>query len=537
MIVRLLGEFSLDIDGRHVPGSAFTRRSAAALVKLLALTPSRRLHREQVMDALWPEVAPRDAANYLHKAAHYARRATGVPDSVLLRNEVVSLFPGAQVAVDAFAFEAAAAAAVAGEAGAAESALETYAGGLLPDDPYESWAAQPRQRLEMLHRELLRRAGRWSELIMLEHTNEEAHLGLAQSMLGRGDRTGALRQIDTIEQILRDDLGIGLSPEGYELRVRALDSPVQVPSIPERDARSASAPRHASLAMQTLRFCQTSDGVRLAYATSGNGPQLVKAANWLTHLDYDWASPVWSHWWRGLSRTHRLIRYDERGSGLSDWNVPPGSFTLDAWLHDLETVVDTMGLERFALFGMSQGGPIAVRYAARHPERVSHLIVYGTSARATWARATDEERRALRALGELIRVSWGSDQPGFRQVYDARFIPDGPLETWRAFDELQRLSTSPENAYQLWRAFGALDASADAVQLSVPTLILHSKDDQVWRFSEAEELHSLVPGSRLVELESKNHILRADEPAFDRLLHEVRDFLATDGAVMQEQPQ
>jgi DNA-binding SARP family transcriptional activator len=160
VIVRLLGEFALDIDGRHVPGSAFTRRSAAALVKLLALTPSRRLHREQVMDALWPEIAPRDAANYLHKAAHYARRATGVPDSVLLRNEVVSLFPGAQVAVDAFAFEAAAAAAVSGEAGAAESALETYAGGLLPDDPYESWTAQPRQRLEMLHRELLRRAGR-----------------------------------------------------------------------------------------------------------------------------------------------------------------------------------------------------------------------------------------------------------------------------------------------------------------------------------------------------------------------------------------
>ena len=523
---------------RHVPGSAFGRRSAAALVKLLALTPSRRLHREQVMDALWPELAPGDAANNLHKAAHYARRATGVPDSVLLRNEVVSLFPGAQVAVDAFAFEAAAAAAVSGEPGAAQSALETYAGGLLPDDPYESWAAQPRQRLETLHRELLRRAGRWSELVMLEPTDEEAHLGLAQSMLGRGDRTGALRQIDTIEQILRDDLGIGLSPEGYELRVRALDSPVQVPSIPGRDARPASAPRHASLAMQTLRFCQTSDGVRLAYATSGNGPELVKAANWLTHLDYDWASPVWSHWWRGLSRTHRLVRYDERGSGLSDWNVPPGSFTLDAWLHDLETVADTIGLRRFALFGMSQGGPIAVRYAARHPERVSHLIVYGTCARATWARATEQQRRELRALGELIKVSWGSDQPGFRQVYDARFIPDGPLETWRAFDELQRLSTSPENAYQLWRAFGALDASADAVQLSVPTLILHSKDDQVWRFSEAEELHSLVPGSRLVELESRNHILRADEPAFDRLLHEVRDFLATDHAAVatQEQP-
>lgn len=532
MTVRLLGDFMLEVDGRHVPGSAFPRRSAAALVKLLALSPSRRLHREQVMDALWPELAPKDAANQLHKAAHYARRGTGVPDSIVLRNEFVSLFPGAAVAVDAAIFEAAAAAATASDdVRPAESALDGYAGGLLPEDPYQSWAAQPRRRLEMLHRELLRRAGRWSELIALEPTDEEAHLGLAQSMLARGDRVGALRQIDAIEQILRDELGIGLSPEGYDLRIRALDSPVSVPPAPAGEARPAHAPRYASLATQTLRFCKTNDGVRLAYATSGNGPALVKAANWLTHLDYDWASPVWSHWWRDLSQAHRLVRYDERGSGLSDWDVPRGSFTLDAWVRDLETVVDTIGLERFALFGMSQGGPIAVRYAARHPERVSHLIVFGTCARATWARATEEERRELTALGELMKVSWGSDQPGFRQVYDARFIPDGPLETWRAFDELQRLSTTPQNAYRLWRAFGDLDASADAAQLSVPTLILHSKDDKVWSFSEAEELHSLIAGSKLVGLNSNNHILRADEPAFGLLMREMRKFLATGDAL------
>jgi DNA-binding SARP family transcriptional activator/pimeloyl-ACP methyl ester carboxylesterase len=527
--IRLLGEFALDIDGRPVPASAFPRRSAAALVKLLALAPSRRLHREQVMDALWPGLAPQDAANNLHKAAHYARRGTGVPDTVLLRNEIVALFPGAEVAVDAVEFEAvAAAAASADDVRAADSALAAYPGGLLPEDLYESWTAQPRQRLEVLRRELLRRSAQWSELIALEPTDEQAHLGLAQSMLAGGDRAGALRQIDTIEQILRDELGIGLSPEGYDLRVTALDTPVRVPAALEHATESTPAPRHASLATQVLRFCRTGDGVRLAYATSGDGPVLVKAANWLTHLDYDWASPVWSPWWRRLSQGHRLVRYDERGSGLSDWDVPPGSFTLDAWVRDLETVADTMGLKRFALLGMSQGGPIAVQYAARHPERVSHLVVYGTCARATWARATDEERRELRALGELIKVSWGKDEPGFRQVYDARFLPDGPLEVWRAFDKLQRMSTSPENAYRLWRAFGALDVSADAVRLSVPTLILHSKDDQVWRFREAEELHSLVPGSRLVELRSKNHILRADEPAFEMLMDEVNQFLATD---------
>jgi pimeloyl-ACP methyl ester carboxylesterase len=267
--------------------------------------------------------------------------------------------------------------------------------------------------------------------------------------------------------------------------------------------------------------------VRLAYATSGAGPPLVKASNWLTHLDYDWASPVWSHWWQALSEDRLLVRYDERGCGLSDRDVDAASFTLDAWVADLETVVDTLGLERFPLLGMSQGGPIAVRYAARHPERVSHLVIYGTCARATWDRAGPEERRQLTALGELIRTSWGSDRPGFRQVYDARFLPDGPLETWRAFDELQRRTTSPENAYRLWSAFGSLDAADAARGLDVPTLILHCREDQVWPFSEAEELHTMVAGSRLVGLDSRNHILQAGEPAFGAFVAEVRRFLVT----------
>jgi pimeloyl-ACP methyl ester carboxylesterase len=220
------------------------------------------------------------------------------------------------------------------------------------------------------------------------------------------------------------------------------------------------------------------------------------------------------------------VRYDERGCGLSDWQVGDDSFTLDAWVRDLETVVDALGLDRFPLLGISQGGAIAITYAARHPERVSHVVVFGTCARASWARASPERRRELAALGELIKVSWGSDQPGFRQVYDARFLPDGPLETWRAFDELQRRSSSPHNAWRLWRAFGWLDCTESALCLDVPTLILHSKDDQVWAFEEAEELHSMVSGSRLVALDSRNHILQADEPAFGRFVDEVEQFLA-----------
>ncbi|MFZ2014372.1 MAG: alpha/beta fold hydrolase [Nocardioides sp.] len=517
--VRLLGGFAVEVDDRVIDLGGFRRRDAARLVQLLAFTPTRRLHREQVMSALWPETEPGRAANRLHKAAYYVRRATGTRDAVALHSENVMLFPGRDVTVDLVAFEVAARAALAaGDPSAASAALEEYRGEPLVDEPYSAWAFQPRQRIELLHRELLRVTHRWSELVALDATDEQACLGLAGQWIADGDRSGALRLLDELERVLREELGIGLSPEAYDLRLKALDAPI---ALPEPDV----APRHASLGRQTIHFCRTLDGVRLAYATSGQGPSLVKASNWLTHLDYDWASPVWSHWWRALSAEHTLVRYDERGCGLSDWEVDAASFSLDAWVADLETVVDTLGLERFPLLGISQGGPIAIKYAARHPERVSHLVIYGTCARATWANATEQERRGLAALGQLIRWSWGSDQPGFRQVYDAKFLPNGPLETWRAFDELQRRTTSAQNAHRLWRAFGSLDVAEAARELDVPTLILHSRDDLVWSFAEAEELHSLVSGSRLVPLESNNHILQADEPAFSVFTDEVRRFL------------
>jgi pimeloyl-ACP methyl ester carboxylesterase/DNA-binding SARP family transcriptional activator len=519
--VRLLGDFAVHVDGRVIGADGFVRRDAARLVQVLALAPGRRLHREQVLDALWPDTPPDVALNRLHKAAHYARATTGESGAVTLRNDFVSLFPADDVEVDAVVFEASARAVLAdNDRAAAESTLSAWGGELLPQEPYASWAFQPRQRVELLHRELLRACHRWVELVALDATDEQAHLALANDMLSHGDRSGALRLLDTLEQTLRHELGIGPSPEVYDLRVHALDTPVSPPA-------TEPAPRYAGVSRQTIGFCRTRDGVRLAYATSGAGPPLVKASNWLTHLDYDWGSPVWSHWWEALSTDRLLVRYDERGCGLSDWDVDGRSFTLDAWVADLETVVDTLGLERFPLLGISQGGPIAITYAHRHPERVSNLVIFGTCARAVWDRASETERRELAALGQLMRVSWGVEQPGFRQVYNARFLPDGPLELWRAFDELQRRTTSAQNAHRLWRAFGSLDASAAARALDVPTLILHSRDDLVWSFDEAEELHSMIAGSQLVPLDSRNHILQADEPAFAVLIAEVRRFLAT----------
>jgi DNA-binding SARP family transcriptional activator/pimeloyl-ACP methyl ester carboxylesterase len=523
--IRLLGGFEIRIDGRTVVSEHSGRRDPVRLAELLALSPGRRRHREQVIDALWPDVPPDSTANRLHKAAHFLRVALGLPDSVVLAGETVGLLPNVAVHVDVVDFEQLARQALDGDGApaererAADRAIELYRGDLLPHDPYDDWLFHVRQRLQLRVRELLRSRRRFAELVAVDPIDEDAHVGLMSALLAAGDRAGALRQFDVLREVLDRELGIGPSAEAKALRDRALATGTA------RTAPPATLSRGATLAEQRVNFCRTADGVRLAYATSGSGPPLVKTSNWLTHLDHEWGSPVWAHWWRRLSRHHTLVRYDERGCGLSDWDVDLASYTLEAWVRDLETVVDALGLERFPLLGISQGGPIAITYAARHPERVSHVVVYGTCARATWARADDERRRELAALGELIKTSWGSDRPGFRQVYDARFLPDGPIETWRAFDELQRRSTTARNAHQLWRAFGSLDCAEAARRLDVPTLILHAERDQVWSVDEAEELHAMVAGSRLVRLDSNNHILQ-DEPAFQVFADEVERFIA-----------
>lgn len=520
--VGLLGGFGLDVDGVTVTAESLGRRDPVRLAAYLALARDRRVHREQVLEALWPDAPPGSAQNRLHKAAHFLRRATGDADAVVLSGGTVALFPHRQVDVDSAELARLVRAGVdGGDPDAVHRAIALYRGDLLPFDVDEDWALLPRQHLRLRFREALRAAGEFARLVEVDPTDEDGHVGLMRRMLLDGDRGGVIRQFELLTRVLDDELGVGPSAEARALRDRAAR-----PHGPRGTPETSPRPRAAPLATQRVGFCTTADGVRIAYATSGAGPPLVKVGTWLTHLDHDWESPVWRHWWRALSQRNTLVRYDERGCGLSDWDVDAASFTLEAWVRDLETVVDVLGLERFPLLGVSQGGPIALTYAARHPERVSHVVVYGTCARATWAHADDERRRELVALGELIKVSWGSDEPGFRQVYDARFLPDGPIETWRAFDELQRRSTSPRNAYRLWRAFGALDCGEAARAVTAPTLILHADDDRVWPFDEAVELHTMVPGSTLVALPSRNHILQAEEPAFAQLVGHVTSFLS-----------
>jgi DNA-binding winged helix-turn-helix (wHTH) protein/pimeloyl-ACP methyl ester carboxylesterase len=274
---------------------------------------------------------------------------------------------------------------------------------------------------------------------------------------------------------------------------------------------------------QVIRFCTATDGTRIAYSTVGGGPPLVKAANWLNHLEHEWESPVWKHWVADLSRHRMFVRYDERGCGLSDWNVP--DFSFDAWVRDLETVVDSLEVERFALLGISQGGAVAVTYAARHPERVSHLILYCAHARGWQFRGNAQELEAYAALTKLMRLGWGRNHPGFRQLFTTRFIPDaGPAEMeW--FNDLQRISTSPENAARFMEQFSSVDVRHVLADVNVPTIVFHCQEDGVVPFNEGRLLAAGIRGAKFVPLPSRNHLILEHEPAWQIFLRALGEFL------------
>jgi pimeloyl-ACP methyl ester carboxylesterase/DNA-binding CsgD family transcriptional regulator len=277
--------------------------------------------------------------------------------------------------------------------------------------------------------------------------------------------------------------------------------------------------------MPHIAFCTASDGLRLAYGVHGRGPAIVKAANWMTHLEHDWHSPVWRHWLEGLGDHHTLIRYDERGCGLSDRDVDEGAFTLERWVSDLETVVDAAGADRFALLGISQGAAVAIAYAVRHPDRVNGLVLYGGYARGR-ARRDEAQREQSDVLVSVIRVGWGQPSTAFRRLFTTLYLPDGTPEQMAWYDELQRLSSSPETAAQIWQARADLDVSGLGTRVTVPTLVMHAKDDGVVPFAEGRRLATLIPHARFVPLEGSNHILLADEPAWPEFRAELDCFLA-----------
>jgi len=337
-----------------------------------------------------------------------------------------------------------------------------------------------------------------------ETTVEENNLNHNVSALRKalGERATGQQYIETVPRV------------GYRFA-----APVETVVAPAKASSPAPAPRPR----QEIRYCTTSDGVRIAYAITGEGPPLVKASNWLTNLDFEWGSPIWRHWFGELSRHHRLVRYDERGNGMSQRDVDHGSF--DLWVRDLETVVETAGFDRFPLLGISRGGSIAIAYAVKHPERVTHLVLHGAFAAGVNHLGTPEEIKAHHALASLLRLGWGLSNPAFCKTFTSRFVPDATPEHERWFDEMQRVSTSPENAARLQERGANIDVRPLLAQVTVPTLVLHCDRDCAVPAERGRALAAGIPHARYVSLPSANHLMLEEEPAWPMFLEEVGLFL------------
>lgn len=525
--IRLLGPTEVTRGTRPVP----LPRSQKTRALLAYLAVTGRPHRRERLSSMFWDITddPRGALRWSLSKLR-ALDDPGAPRIVADR-ETVAFVPG-DAYIDVLDVRRATAQGIEGlDIPRLEALTSTFRGGLLdgvelPDfDEFQAWRAAERTALRGIHERLLRelitrlaahpeRATEPArELVRLSPEDERARATLVRLLADAGRRDEAeehyhlgLRHIER----LGADLG--------ELR----ETFRQVTSRPPAAREAADA----DVARQEVRLCTSPDGTHIAYATLGQGPPLVKTANWMSHLEYDWKCPLWRHLARDLSRDFRLVRYDQRGNGLSDREVE--DFSLDACVADLKTVVDEVGLERFPLLGISQGCRVSVAFALAYPERVTHLVLYGGGARG-WKRRRAGARATRGGLQPLIREGWGRDTPAFRQVFTTLFMPGAGAEQARWFNELQRVSCSAEVAYRITEAAGEWDVSDRLGEVRAPTLVMHATQDAMVPFEEGRILAAGVPGARFVALESQNHLLLDDEPAYARFVAELRSFLGPDG--------
>jgi class 3 adenylate cyclase/pimeloyl-ACP methyl ester carboxylesterase len=339
-------------------------------------------------------------------------------------------------------------------------------------------------------------------------------VNIAARLEGIAERGGVCISRQAYDHVQKQ-LALGYRSLGRQ-NLKNIPDPVEVFAI-QGDGLAVSDDR------QEIRYCRTTDGVRLAYAISGHGPPLVKTGNWLSHLEYDWDSPVWRPFLLGLSKNHRLVRYDPRGTGLSDWDV--ADISLEAWVNDLATVVDAAGVDRFPLFGLSQGCAVSIAYSVRHPERVSRLILCGGFALGGYKRSP-EENEQRKAVTTLMRFEWGADNPAIRQMFTSRLMPGANKEQADTFNELQRRTTSAECASRYFDTVGQIDVAGLLSQVRVPTLVLHAREDAMAPFDSGRQMAAGIPGATFVALQSKNHVPLEQDPATRRLFEEVALFLA-----------
>ena len=297
-----------------------------------------------------------------------------------------------------------------------------------------------------------------------------------------------------------------------DLKLGTAGQPVDIGRAPELD--------------QEIQFCNASDGTGLAYSVIGEGPPLVKSANWMNHLEFEWGSPIWSHWIRERARGHTLLRYDERGNGMSDRN--PVSLTFEDFVEDLETVTDAAGMEQFDLLGISQGASVAIAYAVRHPDRVKRLVLYSGFPVGAFAPGDEARRAQEQAMITLVGSGWGGESPAFRQLFTNIFFPHGTAEEIAWFNELQKVSATAAQAQRIMETIAHIDVRDLLPMVSVPTLVVHGREDQAVPVEIARRMAARIPGARFATLETKNHILTEHEPAWGKFQHQLRAFLTNE---------
>jgi class 3 adenylate cyclase/pimeloyl-ACP methyl ester carboxylesterase len=310
--------------------------------------------------------------------------------------------------------------------------------------------------------------------------------------------------------------------------LKNISKPIEIYAVgfDEKDISPATRILATAKLRQNIKYCQAADGVRLAYATVGSGPPLVRSAHWLGHLEYDWELPIFRHFLLSLASTFSLTRYDARGNGLSDWDV--GELSLDVWVNDMETVADAAGLDRFPLLGVSQGCAVSIAFAIRHPERVTHLILLGGFATGInhSQNLTPADRERFAAMKTLMKLGWGSDDPAFRQLFTSSMIPDAIKEQADAFNELQRVSASPECAVRYIETVSDFDVRHLLPKVRAPTLVMHVRDDRRVPLASGRELAAGIPGAHFVGLPGKNHIMLEQDGGAAIFLEEMRNFLS-----------
>lgn len=494
--VALLGELKLTMDGRPVQLPASRKTRALFVYLLLTHKPIRR---ERLCELFFD--IPDDPRAALRWSLSKIRGMLGDHADALVADRERVEIRSDGIHTDLEMLDGAGTSAFSDPAALnelAEAAMEPSLPGLELSglESYNSWLAVERAAIDALRADFLVRAAGCTCV-----APEQQRRFLSEA--------GMIQATDLICPVPEH------RPPDYRQPEAQVPEPITIIPLPPESA----PPGHD----QSVHYCMAPDGVRIAYAVTGSGPPLVKTANWLNHLDLDWSGPVWGRLISGLSEHHSLVRYDERGNGLSDWEVEDLSF--EAFVRDLETVVDTLGLERFPLLGISQGCAVSIEYAARHPGRVSHLILMGGYA-AGWRHVAPPEEAAQReAVITLVEHGWGQDNPVYRQIFSQTFMPSADHEVIDWFNNFQRATASPANAVRFLKAFSTIDVRHRLPDVKAPTLVLHARGDQRVPLAQGIELASVIPGASLVTLDTDNHIPLSQEPATARIIESVNSFL------------